>query len=160
MFPSHDRGGATVDGALYVQNDLTVNGTISGTINYPDAITVNLNNGSGITTLANLKVNNDVDFYDANLVGMSTVAIGTTIPDSYDSDVVGLTVDNTISANQIVVSDLISMPTGIITAATVSAIFNSSTSSDPAISIEILTSPDRLVFRKVGTALSATLNLS
>ena len=76
----HVGGGATVDGALYVQNDLTVDGTITGTISYPSVISgTNLNNTTGITTLNNLDVNNEVDFQSASFVGMSTVGIGTTI---------------------------------------------------------------------------------
>ena len=157
----HVGGGATVDGALYVQNNLTVDGIIIGTINYPSVISgSNLNNTSGITTLNNLDVNNEVDFQNANFVGMSTVGIGTTIPFSYGASPVGLTVKNTLNANTVVVDDLLSMPSGIITASTVSANFNSGNSTDSAISIEILTSPDRIVFTKVGTSLSATLNLS
>jgi hypothetical protein len=157
----HVGGGATVDGALYVQNNLTVDGTITGTINYPSVISgTNLNNTSGITTLNNLDVNNEVDFQSANFVGMSTVGIGTTLSDSYETSPVGLTVKNTISANKIVVDELLAMPSGIITASTISGNFNSGTSTDSAISIEVLTSPDRIVFKKVGTALSATLNLS
>ena len=157
----HVGGGATVDGALYVQNNLTVDGTITGTINYPSVISgTNLNNTSGITTLNNLDVNNEVDFQSANFVGMSTVGIGTTLPDSDGSTPVGLTVKNTISANKIVVDDAIDISSGIITASTISANFNSGSSTDSAISIQVLTSPDRIVFTKVGTALTATINLS
>jgi hypothetical protein len=157
----HVGGGATVNGALYVQNNLTVDGTIIGTINYPSVISgTNLNNTSGITTLNTLDVNDRVDFQSASFVGMSTVGIGTTISDSDGSTPVGLTVKNTISANKIIVSDEIDISSGIITASTISGNFNSGTSTDSAISIEVLTSPDRIVFKKVGTALSATLNLS
>ena len=157
----HVGGGATVDGALYVQNNLTVDGIIIGTINYPSVISgSNLNNTSGITTLNNLDVNNEVDFQNANFVGMSTVGIGTTIPFSYGASPVGLTVKNTLNANTVVVDDLLTMPSGIVTAATVSANFNSSDSTDSAVSITVLTSPDRIVFQVVGTSLTATLNLS
>jgi len=155
-------GGVTVTGSVYINSDLTVDGTIAGTINYPSVITeTNLNNTGGITTLAQLKVTEVVDFDSIPFIGIQTyVGIGTTLPFSYDLSPVGLTVKNTLNANQIVVDDLISMPTGIVTAATVSANFNSSNSNDPAISITVLTSPDRLVFQVVGTALTATLNLS
>ena len=157
----HVGGGATVDGALYVQNNLTVDGTITGTINYPSVISgTNLNNTSAITTLNNLDVNNEVDFQSANFVGMSTVGIGTTMPDSYETSPVGLTVKNTVSANKIVVDDAIDISSGIISATTVTANFNSGSSTDSAISIQVLTSPDRIVFTKVGTALTATINLS
>lgn len=157
----HVGGGATVDGALYVQNNLTVDGTITGTINYPSVLSgTNLNNTSGITTLNNLDVNNEVDFQSAGFVGMSTVGIGTTISDSDGDTPVGLTVKNTISANKIIVSDAIDISSGIISATTVTANFNSASNTDSSISIEILTSPDRIVFTKVGTALTATINLS
>ena len=157
----HVGGGATVDGALYVQNNLTVDGTITGTINYPSVLSgTNLNNTSGITTLNNLDVNNEVDFQSAGFVGMSTVGIGTTISESDGGTPVGLTVKNTISANKIVVNDAIDISSGIISATTVTANFNSASSTDSSISIEILTSPDRIVFTKVGTSLTATINLS
>ena len=155
-------GGATITGNVHIDSDLTVDGTITGTINYPSVITeTNLNNTGGITTLAQLKVTESIDFDSIPFIGIQTyVGIGTTLPSSYDSSPVGLTVKNTLNANQIVVDDLISMPTGIVTAATVSANFNSSNNNDPAISITVLTSPDRLVFQVVGTSLTATLNLS
>jgi len=155
-------GGATITGNVHIDSDLTVDGTITGTINYPSVITeTNLNNTGGITTLAQLKVTESIDFDSIPFIGIQTyVGIGTTLPSSYGTSPVGLTVKNTLNANQIVVDDLISMPTGIVTAATVSANFNSSNNNDPAISITVLTSPDRLVFQVVGTALTATLNLS
>ena len=152
-------GGVTITGSAHINGNVTVDGNITGTISYPLLINgTNLNNTAGVTTLANIDVKNEVDFYDASLVGMTTVAIGTTIPDSYDSDVVGLTVDNTISANQIIVDDLISMPTGIITAATVSARFNSSNSTDSAVEITVLTSPNRIQFSVIGIG-TTVLNL-
>jgi len=155
-------GGATITGNVHIDSDLTVDGTITGTINYPSVITeTNLNNTGGITTLAQLKVTESIDFDSIPLVGIQTyVGIGATVPFSYDGSPVGLTVKNTLNANIVVVDELLAMPSGIITASTVSANFNSGDSTDSAISIEILTSPDRIVFTKVGTALSATLNLS
>jgi len=147
----HVGGGATVDGSVYIQNDLEIGGSFTGNINYPSVINgTNLKNTSGITTLNNLEVTNEVDFYDASIVGMTTVSIGTTIPDSYYSTVVGLTVDNVISTNQIVVSELVAVASGVVTAATVSARFNSSDSTDSAVAIEVLTSPDRIVFSVAG----------
>lgn len=147
----HVGGGATVDGSVYIQNDLEIGGSFTGNINYPSVINgTNLKNTSGITTLNNLEVTNEVDFYDASIVGMTTVSIGTTIPDSYYSSVVGLTVDNVISTNQIVVSELVAVASGVVTAATVSARFNSSDSTDSAVAIEVLTSPDRIVFSVAG----------
>jgi len=155
-------GGVTVTGSVHIDNNLTVDGNITGTINYPSVITgTNLNNTGGITTLSQLKVTEGVDFDSIPFIGIQTyIGIGAIVPDSYGTSPVGLTVKNTISTNQIVVDDLVSMPTGIITAATVSANFNSSNSNDSAVSITVLTSPDRLLFQVVGTALTATLNLS
>ena len=141
---------------------MTVDGNITGTISYPSVITgTNLNNTGGITTLAQLKVTESIDFDSIPFIGIQTyVGIGTTLPSSYDSSPVGLTVKNTLNANTVVVDDLLTMPSGIVTAATVSANFNSSDSTDSAVSITVLTSPDRIVFQVVGTALTATLNLS
>ena len=156
----HVGGGATINGSVYVQNNLTVDGTLSANINYPSVISgTNLNTSSGITTLSNIKVNGEVDFYDSTIVGMTTVGIGTTIPFSYDGSPVGLSVNNTLQADRIVVSDLLTIPAGIVTAATVSARFNSSDSSDTAVSIDVLTSPDRIVFTVAGVG-TATLTLS
>ena len=155
-------GGVTVTGNVYIDSNLTVDGNITGTINYPSVITgTNLNNTGGITTLAQLKVTESIDFDSIPTIGIQTyVGIGTTIPFSYGASPVGLTVKNTLNANTVVVDDLLTMPSGIVTAATVSANFNSSDSTDSAVSITVLTSPDRIVFQVVGTALTATLNLS
>ena len=155
-------GGATITGNVHIDSDLTVDGNITGTISYPSVITgTNLNNTGGITTLAQLKVTESIDFDSIPLVGIQTyVGIGTTVPFSYDGSPVGLTVKNTLNANRVVVDDLLAMPSGIVTAATVSANFNSSDSTDSAVSITVLTSPNRIVFQVVGTALTATLNLS
>ena len=155
-------GGVTVTGNVHIDSDLTVDGNITGTISYPSVITgTNLNNTGGITTLSQLKVTESIDFDSIPLVGIQTyVGIGATVPFSYDGSPVGLTVKNTLNANRVVVDDLLTMPSGIVTAATVSANFNSSDSTDSAVSITVLTSPDRIVFQVVGTALTATLNLS
>jgi hypothetical protein len=155
-------GGVTVTGNVHIDSDLTVDGNITGTISYPSVITgTNLNNTGGITTLSQLKVTESIDFDSIPTIGIQTyVGIGTTLPFSYDGSPVGLTVKNTLNANKVVVDDLLSMPSGIVTAATVSANFNSSDSADSAVSITVLTSPDRIVFQVVGTALTATLNLS
>jgi len=155
-------GGVTVTGNVHIDSNLTVDGNITGTINYPSVITgTNLNNTGGITTLAQLKVTESIDFDSIPLVGIQTyVGIGTNLPFSYGTSPVGLTVKNTLNANTVVVDDLLSMPSGIVTASTVSANFNSSDSADSAVSITVLTSPDRIVFQVVGTTLTATLNLS
>lgn len=155
-------GGVTVTGNVHIDSDLTVDGNITGTISYPSVITgTNLNNTGGITTLSQLKVTESIDFDSIPTIGIQTyVGIGTTIPFSYGASPVGLTVKNTLNANTVVVDDLLTMPSGIVTAATVSANFNSSDSTDSAVSITVLTSPDRIVFQVVGTALTATLNLS
>ena len=155
-------GGVTVTGNVHIDSDLTVDGNITGTISYPSVITgTNLNNTGGITTLSQLKVTESIDFDNIPTIGIQTyVGIGTTIPFSYGASPVGLTVKNTLNANTVVVDDLLTMPSGIVTAATVSANFNSSDSTDSAVSITVLTSPDRIVFQVVGTALTATLNLS
>jgi len=153
-------GGVTVTGNVHIDNNLTVGGIINATnINLPSVITgTNLNNTSGITTLSNIDVTGEVDFYNASLVGMTTVGIGTQLPDSDGSNIVGLTVKNTISTNQIIVDDLVSMPTGVVTAATVTARFNSTTSSDSAVSITVLTSPNRIEFSVAGIG-TTTINL-
>jgi hypothetical protein len=155
-------GGVTVTGNVHIDSDLTVDGNITGTISYPSVITgTNLNNTGGITTLSQLKVTESIDFDSIPTIGIQTyVGIGTTTPFSYGASPVGLTVKNTLNANTVVVDDLLTMPSGIVTAATVSANFNSSDSTDSAVSITVLTSPDRIVFQVVGTALTATLNLS
>jgi len=152
-------GGVTVTGSVHIDDNLTVDGTITGTINYPTVISgTNLNTTAGVTTLTNLEVTSDVDFSGASLVELANVVIGTTIPDSYAGSPTGLTVNNTISANNVIVDDLISLPTGIVTAATVSARFNSSNSNDAAVQITVLTSPNRIEFSVLGVG-STTLQL-
>jgi len=155
-------GGVTVTGSVHIDNDLTIDGTLNANISYPSLISgTNLNNTAGVTTLAQLVVTDSVNFDSIPFIGIQTsVGIGTTVVDTFDSIPVGLTVNNTISANQIVVDDLISMPTGVVTATTVSANFNSTNSNNASVSINVLTSPDRIVFTLVGTALTATLNLA
>ena len=155
-------GGATITGNVHIVSNLTVGGNITGTISYPSVITgTNLNNTGGITTLSKLKVTESIDFDSIPTIGIETsVGIGTTLPFSYDGSPVGLTVKNTLNANTVVVDHLLAMPSGIITASTVSANFNSSNSTDSAVSITVLTSPNRIVFQVVGTSLTATLNLS
>ena len=73
-------GGATITGNVHIDSDLTVDGNITGTISYPSVITgTNLNNTGGITTLAQLKVTESIDFDSIPLVGIQTyVGIGTT----------------------------------------------------------------------------------
>jgi len=155
-------GGVTVTGSVHIDNDLTIDGTLNANISYPSLISgTNLNNTAGVTTLAQLVVTDSVNFDSIPFIGIQTsVGIGTTVVDTFDSIPVGLTVNNTISANQIVVDDLISMPTGFVTATTVSANFNSTNSNNASVSINVLTSPNRIVFTLVGTALTATLNLA
>ena len=155
-------GGVTVTGSVHIDNDLTIDGTLNANISYPSLISgTNLNNTAGVTTLAQLVVTDSINFDSIPFIGIQTsVGIGTTVVDTFDSIPVGLTVNNTISANQIVVDDLISMPTGFVTATTVSANFNSTNSNNASVSINVLTSPDRIVFTLVGTALTATLNLA
>ena len=155
-------GGVTVTGSVHIDNDLTIDGTLNANISYPSLISgTNLNNNAGVTTLAQLVVTDSINFDSIPFIGIQTsVGIGTTVVDTFDSIPVGLTVNNTISANQIVVDDLISMPTGFVTATTVSANFNSTNSNNASVSINVLTSPNRIVFTLVGTALTATLNLA
>ena len=155
-------GGVTVTGSVHIDNDLTIDGTLNANISYPSLISgTNLNNNAGVTTLAQLVVTDSINFDSIPFIGIQTsVGIGTTVVDTFDSIPVGLTVNNTISTNQIVVDDLISMPTGFVTATTVSANFNSTNSNNASVSINVLTSPNRIVFTLVGTALTATLNLA
>ena len=159
----HVGNNARIEGSLQVDTNLTVDGTITGDINYPDVIeNSNIYATSGVTTVASLIVSGSADFSDATFVEATTVGIGTTIPGSHTGPLgpynVGLTVDNTLKTNIMVVDDLIHMPTGVVTAATVSARFNSSNSSDTAVSIEVLTSPNRIVFSVAGIG-STALNL-
>jgi len=151
----HVGGGATVDGALYVQNNLTVDGTITGTINYPSVInSVNLNTISGVTTLSSLKVNQTVNFNEASTVSLgNTVAIGTDIASSnYALRVYnGLTADAINSDDTIVAIGTIS---GNIVRA--SAGFLSDISGSP-IQIDYQSGPDRIVFTVIGVGSTSLL---
>jgi hypothetical protein len=151
----HVGGGATVDGALYVQNGLTVDGTITGTISYPSVISgSNLNNTSGITTLYDLKVTQSVNFDTASTVSLgNTVAIGTTTT----SESYALIVDNGFSADTIN-SDGTINATGTITGNVVRAAagFLSDISGSP-IQIDYQSSPDRIVFTVTGIGSTSLL---
>jgi hypothetical protein len=151
----HVGGGATVDGALYVQNNLTVDGTITGTINYPSVInSVNLNTISGVTTLSSLNANQSVNFNQASTVSLgNTVAIGTDVTSaSY-----ALRVDNGLTANAINSDDTIDA-TGTITGNIVraSAGFLSNISGSP-IQIDYQSGPDRIVFTVTGVGSTSLL---
>jgi len=57
----------TVQNNLYVNNDLIVNGSISGSISYPSIISgTNLNNTLGITTLRSLNVTSNIGINSEN----------------------------------------------------------------------------------------------
>jgi len=154
-------GGVTVTGNVHIDSNLTVGGSITGSITLDPILTdTNLNNNSGITTLSQLKATESVDFGDATLVGLgNTVAIGT---DSGSTDF-GLIVDNGVRASKIEVSDSggINANTGIITALdfVASGGFRMSTAATTnAVQIEYASSPDRVIFTVVGIG-STSFNL-
>jgi len=151
----HVGGGATVDGAAYIQNDLTVGGIIYGDIDYPPVInSVNLNTISGVTTLSSLEVTQTVNFDTASTVSLgNTVAIGTDITSaSY-----ALRVDNGLTADAINSDDTIDA-TGTITGNIVraSAGFLSNISGSP-IQIDYQSGPDRIVFTVNGIGSTSLL---
>ena len=150
----HVVGTSTVTGNSWIGGNLNVAGNIIGNITLDPILTnTNLNNTSGITTLSQLNVTNDVDFGSASLVGLgNTVAIGT---DSGSTDY-GLVVNNGIRASEIEVNvGGINANSGIVTAFNfvASGGFRSSgglSTSTQNIQIEHYSSPDRIVFTVVG----------
>jgi hypothetical protein len=151
-------GATTITGNVYVNSNLTVGGNITGNINYPSIIDgTNLNNTSGITTLSQLKVSNNVNFDGTTFVGLGTaVGIGTTISETN----YGLTVKNNLSANFINVIEGIDTNTGFVTSTTVTATagFKSNVLSSNSVQIDVYSSPNRIVFTVLGIG-STTLNL-
>jgi hypothetical protein len=150
----HVVGTSTVTGNAWIGGNLNVSGNIVGNITLDSILTnTNLNNTSGITTLSQLNVTNDVDFGSASLVGLgNTVAIGT---DSGSTDY-GLVVNNGIRASEIEVNvGGINANSGVVTAFNfvASGGFRSSgglSTSTQNIQIEHYSSPDRIVFTVVG----------
>ena len=158
----HVVGTSTVTGNAWIGGNLNVSGNIVGNITLDPILTnTNLNNTSGITSLSQLNVTNDVDFGSASLVGLgNTVAIGT---DSGSTDY-GLVVNNGIRASEIEVNvGGINANSGVVTAFNfvASGGFRSSgglSTSTQNIQIEHYSSPDRIVFTVVGIG-STTLQL-
>jgi len=158
----HVVGTSTVTGNAWIGGNLNVSGNIVGNITLDPILTnTNLNNTSGITSLSQLNVTNDVDFGSASLVGLgNTVAIGT---DSGSADY-GLVVNNGIRASEIEVNvGGINANSGVVTAFNfvASGGFRSSgglSTSTQNIQIEHYSSPDRIVFTVVGIG-STTLQL-
>jgi hypothetical protein len=148
----HVVGTSTVTGNAWVGGNLNVAGNITGTISYPLVINnSNLNNTSGVTTLSQLVVSDDVNFNTATFVGLGTVVgINTT----NGAPGFGLDVQNGIQADRLDVtgSGGINANTGIVTAQTfvASAGFRVSTGSTQPVQIEYASSPDRVIFTVVG----------
>ena len=157
----HVVGTSTVTGNSWIGGNLNVAGNIIGNITLDPILTnTNLNNTSGITTLSQLNVTNDVDFGSASLVGLgNTVAIGT---DSGSTDY-GLVVNNGIRASEIEVNvGGINANSGVVTAFNfvASGGFRSSgglSTSTQNIQIEHYSSPDRIVFTVVGIGSTSLL---
>ena len=112
----HVVGTSTVTGNAWVGGNLNVAGSITGSITLDPVLTnTNLNNTSGITTLAQLDVTSSVDFGTTTLVSMgNTVAIGT----DTGSDEYSLVVEQGLRADRIEVQGTggINANAGIITA--------------------------------------------
>jgi len=144
-------GTSTVRGDAWVGGNLNVSGTITGSFTFPTVITnSNLNNSSGITTLNQLVVQNNVDFGDTSFVGLgNTVGIGT----DAGSDDYGLVVDNGIRATKLEIQTTggINANAGIVTASefVASGGFRMQGIST-AVEIFYASSPDRVVFNVVG----------
>lgn len=73
-------GSVTIGNKLYINSDLEVTGSITGTINYPSIFTnSNLNNNLGITTLLKLNVTSNIGINSSNpivgLDGQSSTAL-------------------------------------------------------------------------------------
>ena len=73
-------GSVTIGNKLYLNSDLAVTGSITGTINYPSIFTnSNLNNNLGITTLLKLNVTSNIGINSSNpivgLDGQSSTAL-------------------------------------------------------------------------------------
>ena len=144
-------GTSTVTGNAWVGGNLTVAGAINGSITFPTVITnSNLNNTSGITTLAQLNVSTSADFGSTTLVALgNTVAIGT----ASGSDEFSLVVEQGLRADRIEVqsSGGIDANAGIVTASefVASGGFRMQGIST-AVEIFYASSPDRVVFNVVG----------
>ena len=140
-----------IGGNLSVAEDLSVAGNISGNITLGPILTnTNLNNTSGITTLRQLNVTNDVGFGNALAVRLgNAVAIGTNSVSTY----YGLVVEQGLRADRIEVqsSGGINANAGIVTASefVASGGFRMQGIST-AVEIFYASSPDRVVFNVVG----------
>ena len=147
-------GTSTVTGDSYVGGDLTV----GGNINFPAVIDgANLNVTSGVTAVSELKVTNTVDFTTEGVtVGLGTaVGVGTFKPTSG----FGLDVKSGATISYLDVTSGINANSGIVTALdfVASGGFRSSASTN-AVEIEVLSSPNRILFNVVGIG-STTLQL-
>ena len=140
-----------IGGNLSVAEDLSVAGNISGNITLGPILTnTNLNNTSGITTLRQLNVTNDVGFGNALAVRLgNAVAIGTNSVSTY----YGLVVEQGLRADRIEVQSPggINANAGIVTALefVASGGFRMQGIST-AVEIFYASSPDRVVFNVVG----------
>ena len=148
----HVVGTSTVTSDAFVGGNLSVAGNITGSISFPLIINnSNLSSTSGITTVSQLRVIDDVNFNTATFVGLGTVVgINTT----NGATGFGLDVQNGIQADKIEVTDSggINANSGIITAQTfvASGGFRVSTGSTNPVQIEYASSPNRVIFTVVG----------
>ena len=148
----HVVGTSTVTGNAWVGGNLNVAGNITGTISYPLVINnSNLSNTSGVTTLSQLVVSDDVNFNTATFVGLGTVVginttngatgFGLDVQNGIQADRIDITGDGGLNANS-----------GIVTAQTfvASGGFRVSTGSTNPVQIEYASSPNRVIFTVVG----------
>jgi len=150
-------GVSSVSGNSWIGGDLSVSGTISGSFDLPTVLqNINLNNTTGITTLSELDVTTEVDFSNADIVGLgNTVCIGSTIA----SGSFGLKVDNGITVNDINVTNGIVASSGFVTCTSVCATggFKSTNEATNYVQIDYASSPDRIIFNVIGIGSTSLL---
>jgi len=156
----HVVGTSTVTGNAWFGGNLTVAGSISGTVSLDDVITSNIYTTAGVSTISTLNVTGSVDFGDTSFVGLGTnVGVGT---DSA-SDLYGLDVKNKLRANEILIegdNPVLTVQSGFVTATQMRATggFISSGVGTHHVRITYETSPDRVVFSIPGVG-STSLQL-
>ena len=152
----HVVGTSTVTGNAWFGGNLTVAGSISGTVSLDDVITSNIYTTAGVSTISTLNVTGSVDFGDTSFVGLGdNVGVGT---DSGFQDT-GLTVDNGIRANTLTLTDGLNVASGYVTSFSVRSTggFNSGVGTE-FVRITYETSPNRVVFTVPGVG-STSLQL-
>ena len=156
----HVVGTSTVTGNAWFGGNLTVAGSINGTVSLDDVITSNIYTTAGVSTISTLNVTGSVDFGDTSFVGLGTnVGVGT---DSA-SDLYGLDVKNKLRANEILIegdNPVLTVQSGFVTATQMRATggFISSGVGTHHVRITYETSPDRVVFSIPGVG-STSLQL-